>query len=96
LVKALLVSLSWGVTLNEIERLLVHGLVVAHHVLRERLDVLVAGPGQGQFGGGNVDHACGVGDMRDLRIGEFCALRCRSAVQEHHCGNRRAQSDKHV
>ena len=65
--------------LDEVERLLVHGLMVAHHVLRERLDVLVAGLFDRLLGGGDVDDAGRVGDMRDLGIGGLCALRQRGA-----------------
>src|SRR5690242_4835317 len=53
--------------LDEVERLLVHGFVVAHHVLREGLHLLVAGLGERLLGGVDVDHAGGVGDMGDLR-----------------------------
>ena len=67
---------------DEVERLLVHGLMVAHHVLRERLDVLIAGLLDRLLGGGDVDDPCGVGDMRDLGIGGLCALRQRGADQQ--------------
>src|SRR5579859_128234 len=48
--------------LDQIERLLVHGLVVAHHVFRECLDVLVAGFGQCLLGGRDIDRTGGVGN----------------------------------
>jgi hypothetical protein len=82
--------------LDEVECLLVHGLMVAHHVLRECLDVLVAGLPDRLFGGGDVDDASGVGDMRDLGIGGLCALRQRGATQDAQCGDCRAWSNEHV
>src|SRR6516164_3598646 len=57
--------------LNQIERLLVYRFMVTDHVFRKRLDLLVAGFGQSLLAGRDIDHACGVRNMRDLRIGEL-------------------------
>jgi len=70
--------------------------MVADHVFRERLDVLVAGLGQRLLGSRDIDHACGIGDMSDLRIGELGACRKRRAAQKHHGGDRRTPSNKHL
>jgi hypothetical protein len=70
--------------------------VVAHHIFREGLDLLVAGFGDRLLGGVDVDDARGVGDMRDLRVGGLCALRQRGAAEKAQCGDRRAQSNEHV
>jgi len=69
--------------------------MVPRHVFRERLDVLVAGFGDRLLGGGDVDGSRGVGDMRNLRIGEF-SLRERRAAHERDGGDRRTQSNEHV
>jgi len=88
----LLVSLSSGVLqfLDQSKRLLVHGRMVAHHVLRELLHLLVACLFEGLLRGLDIDLARRVSDVRDLRISQFCSLRHRNAAGEADNGNSRA------
>jgi len=58
--------------LDERERLLVHLGVVALHLLRKLAHFLVLGFRQGLLGRVNVELTCGIGDVRNLRIGRFC------------------------
>ena len=57
--------------LHQGERLLVHRLVVADHVVGEGPDLLVLGLLEGEFSSLNVDLPGRVGDVGDLRVGEF-------------------------
>ena len=57
--------------------------------------VFIAGFRQRLFRRGDIDHAGGVGDMRDLRIGRLCSLRKGATAQQANRGNRRAQSNEH-
>ncbi len=55
--------------LDQRERLLVYGLMVADHGLGEGLDLGVLGLLEGLFGRGDVELAGRVGNVRDLGIG---------------------------
>jgi hypothetical protein len=46
----------------------------SHHVLGETLDLGALGFEQRLLGGRDVEHACSIGNMRDLRIGELGAF----------------------
>src|SRR3569623_1496399 len=81
--------------LDEIERLLVDRLVVAHHVLGEGDDFLVLRFRQCLLGGSDVVNAGSVGDVSDLRIGEFRALRESGCAQKANSGESRAELGEH-
>src|SRR3979490_1936512 len=81
--------------LYEVERLLVHGLVVAHHVMGEGEGLLVLGFRDGLLGGRDVELPGRVGDVGDLGIGRLGGLGESHAAQHADGGHRRAQSDDH-
>src|SRR5579864_867039 len=74
--------------LDQRQCLVVDRLVVALHVLGEGANLLVLALRQRLLGGVDIELARRVGDVRDLRIGRFGALRRRRAGGDHHGGKR--------